>query len=185
MNKYYIVYGLIDGRNGKLFYVGKGTLLRMLSHKSTNKDAVGKKMKEIEDDKSHTIKRVMIDNLTEAEAIKNEALIISTLGTLKTGGILINKNTPTGHTVAKPSSINIPPGLLEKASIAKDLIEGVVYDFVEYNNSVGVTNAQIAKYLGLTSSYMDNHENYLTHSILGNLMNQNKILKRNKKYFIK
>jgi hypothetical protein len=62
---------------------------------------------------------------------------------------------------------------------ARELLEQlktIILDFV-VSNEQGVTNSEIAKELGLESSFDGKSRNYLTYSILGELYNEKKITK--------
>lgn len=79
----YYVYGLIDPRNNKIFYIGKGTENRIFQHIiESNKNPESeklklKKIKEIEDAGYH-VEHVLINyNLSESEAFASEATLIN------------------------------------------------------------------------------------------------------------
>lgn len=84
LNEFY-VYALVDPRDDKVFYVGKGTGNRIFSHEiesakshKTEKFKL-QKIKEIEDS-GHSVKRLIINwGLSEAEAFSAEATLINLL----------------------------------------------------------------------------------------------------------
>ena len=79
----YYVYGLIDPRTNKLFYIGKGTGNRVFDHEyeskcnSDSENLKFKKIREIEEE-GLEIKKIIIDyNLSEPQAFAAEASLIN------------------------------------------------------------------------------------------------------------
>ena len=64
------------------------------------------------------------------------------------------------------------------------LIEESIIKMVE-NYPNGITNSEVAEKLGLESSGKDGkNKNYLSWSILGNLVKKNKLIKKETRYFL-
>ena len=79
----YYVYGLIDPRNNRIFYIGKGTGNRVFEHERESisaPDSEKLKLKTISEIKSmglDVVKIIINSNLTEAEAFAAEASLIN------------------------------------------------------------------------------------------------------------
>lgn len=61
------------------------------------------------------------------------------------------------------------------------LIENAIHRLLDAN-SLGLRNLEIADSLGLRSSSQGNQRNYLTYSILGNLIQDGKVAKEGTRY---
>jgi len=105
MIRSYYVYALKDPRTtpAKYFYIGKGSGTRAYDHiariDGTNK---GKRIAEIENNGHKVIISKLVDSLTEIDALKLEAELISAFGTENTGGILMNTVIPSGEQTRPP-----------------------------------------------------------------------------------
>ncbi|MDI5876537.1 hypothetical protein [Shewanella xiamenensis] len=64
----------------------------------------------------------------------------------------------------------------QRAEVGLELIENAILDFIRPFEQ-GVSNAQIAEELGLHSDIDGEHRNYLTWSILGNLVKKKQVIK--------
>ena len=99
MNNSYYVYALKDPRfnPAKIFYIGKGTGSRAWNH-ITNIDETrkGSYIQEIVDSGKNVIVTQLVEELTETQALKIESELISSFGTIDTGGDLYNTVIPTG-----------------------------------------------------------------------------------------
>lgn len=69
--------------------------------------------------------------------------------------------------------------IYNKAQQGLRLIEDSIIELLSYNIE-GLTNAEIVEYLGLQSEHQGRQKNYLTYSVLGNLMKDNKVIKYKK-----
>ncbi|MGZ0080630.1 LEM-3-like GIY-YIG domain-containing protein (plasmid) [Methylomonas sp. YC3] len=99
MNPYYI-YSLKDPRNSPAqpFYIGKGTGNRAWEHTlRVDQTQKGRRIAEIQAAGHAVITTVLADDLTEVQALKLEAELISAFGTVTNGGILTNVVSPSGE----------------------------------------------------------------------------------------
>ena len=116
----------------------------------------------------------LADDLTESQAFKLEAELISAFGTETTGGLLTNTVVPAGLGGSQRRNLVIPQGVVERAQIGLDLIKAAVLEFAEANPG-GVTNADAASVLGLRSDYRGKQKDYLSYSVLGLLLREGRI----------
>jgi len=182
------VYALKDPRENpaKIFYIGKGTGSRVNDHLlQIDNTSKGRCIKEIIAHGYEVIISVMSDSLTEIQALKLEAELISAFGTEKNGGILKNSVSPSGAVNKTYSQLNVPYGVYERAQLGLDFLKTATLEFIKANPE-GIKNNQLAKYLDLQSDNNGKQKDYLTYSILGILMKQNLVFKTSdSKYKIK
>jgi hypothetical protein len=112
--------------------------------------------------------------LTEEQAFKIEAELISSFGIRSNGGYLTNIVQPNPAKISKRKLINVPDGAYERAQTGLSLLKSAIWEFAAANPA-GVTNADTAKYLGLQSNYGGGAKDYLSYSILGLLRNSGDI----------
>lgn len=174
-NPFYI-YALKDSRehNAKAFYIGKGHGARRFDHWTPDTTPKGVKIKEIQDAGGKVVTTILADDLTEQQALKLEAELISAFGTIKTGGTLLNSVIPTGHRKTTKSNISAPSGTIEKAQIGLTLLQEAVLELAKAN-PIGITNSDCVKALYLSTNYLGGSKDYLTWSILGLLMQAGKM----------
>lgn len=176
-NPFY-VYALKDPRDNpaSVFYIGKGTGYRLENHLEEKRvSAKTKLINEILESEHDVIIEKIVDDLTEPQALKIEAELISAFGIRSKGGKLVNRVAPTGVKNLK-NQRNIPEGCYEKAQGGLSLLKQAVLEFIKANPK-GVTNGDVAKYLGLQADYLGGSINYLSYNILGLLMRDNLVRK--------
>lgn len=176
MNPFYI-YALKDPRSSPAlpFYIGKGTGARAWEH-TTNVDDTrkGQRIADIHTAGFVVITSVLADDLTESQALKLEAELISAFGTESTGGMLTNSVVPTGFLTKNRKELIVPSGAVEKAQIGLELLKSSVFELA-LANSDGILNSDASKALGLQSDYLGGSKDYLTWSLLGMLMREGRL----------
>jgi hypothetical protein len=173
----YYVYALKDPRSSPAlpFYVGKGTGTRSHDHlvksDSTRK---GERIREIEATGAKVLVSRLVDSLTEHQAIKLEAELISAFGTVDTGGLLTNAVLPSGLSKKVRGTVVVPSGVKEKAQLGLALLKEAVLELAKVN-PVGISNSDAASLLGLRSDYGGGSKDYLSYSVIGLLMREGKL----------
>jgi hypothetical protein len=174
MTKTYYVYSLKDPRvkPAKVFYIGKGTGSRATDHlKKIDKTRKGRYIQEILDCNSYPIVAKIVSELTEEQALQIELELISSFGTIETGGSLCNSVIPKSIKRKIDNKITLPSGALEKAQLGLKLLKDSITTLSEENPS-GITNSDCSHYLGLQSDNEGNQQDYLTYSIIGLLLKE-------------
>lgn len=178
MNPYYI-YALKGPRTtpARPFYIGKGTGVRAWEHTlKIDKTRKGERIAEINAAGFRVVTTVLADDLTEYQALKLEAELISSFDTESTGGSLTNSVIPSGSNKKIRKGLVIPSGSVEKAQIGLELIKSSILELA-HANPEGILNSDVAKALGLQSDYLGGSKDYLSWSVLGVLMREGKIVR--------
>ena len=175
-NPFY-VYALKDPRDrpSKPFYIGKGTGNRAWEHQSNIDDSEkGQLIRQIMDAGHVVMHTIIADNLSEQQALKIEAELISAFGIRSQGGLLTNKIRPNPENIRHRVKANVPDGCYEKAQMALELLKSAVMELAKANPE-GIGNSDAAKYLGLQSDYGGGSKDYLSYSIIGLLMKEGRL----------
>lgn len=174
---FYYVYSLKDPRfnPAKPFYIGKGTGSRAFDHlvkpDSTRKYS---RIKEIQESGFTPLVDVLVDDLTEAQALKIESELIAAFGTEETGGILTNAVVPSGLGGKQRDGIVVPQGTVERAQLGLELLKTSILELAAANPD-GILNSDAASLLGLRSDYRGKQKDYLSYSVIGLLMREGKL----------
>jgi hypothetical protein len=177
---FYYVYALKDPRSSpaQSFYVGKGTGSRAYDHLVTP-DRTRKyvRIKEILDAGARPLIDILVEDLTETQALRLEAELIAAFGTEDTGGLLMNSVVPTGIGGKKRRNMVVPQGAVEQAQLGLEFLKNAVLKFAKANPD-GITNSDAASLLGLRSDYQGRQKDYLSYSVLGLLLREGKVKRR-------
>jgi len=108
------VYALKDPRSSPAlpFYMGKGAGTRSHDHLAKPDDIrKGQKIKEIEASGAKVLVSRLVDSLSEQQAMRLEAELISAFGTVDTGGLLTNSVLPSGLSRQARTGVVVPSGV--------------------------------------------------------------------------
>ena len=176
-DNFFYVYALKDPRRSPAlpFYIGKGTGSRAYDHlimpDRTRKYA---RIMEIVATGQRPLVDIMIDDLTETQAFRLEAQLIAAIGTVESGGPLVNAVIPAGLGSRKRKGVIVPQGAVERAQLGLELLKTAILELSRANPD-GITNSDAASILGLRSDYRGKQKDYLTYSVIGLLMREGKI----------
>lgn len=177
---FYYVYALKDPRSSpaRSFYVGKGTGSRAYDH-LVKPDRTRKyiRIREILDAGVRPLIDILVEDLTEAQALRLEAELISAFGTEDTGGVLTNSVVPAGVGRKKRKNIVAPQGAVERAQLGLEFLKTAILMLARANPE-GISNADAASLLGLRSDYRGRQKDYLSYSVLGLLLREGKLKRR-------
>ena len=174
MSNTYYVYSLKDPRTkpAKVFYIGKGTGSRATDHlKKIDETRKGKFIQEILDSGYSPVVAKIVEQLTEEQAFQIELELISSFGTVDTGGTLYNSVIPKSIRRKVDNKVTVPSGALEKAQLGLKLLKDSI-SLLSEENPDGITNSDCAHYLGLQSDNEGKQQDYLTYSVLGLLIKE-------------
>ena len=176
---FFYVYALKDPRTSPAmpFYVGKGTGSRAFDHLVTP-DATKKytRIKQIIADGAMPMVDILVEDLTEAQALRLEAELIAAFGTVESGGLLTNAVVPSGLGGKSRKNVVVPQGSVERAQLGLQLLKTAILELARANPT-GITNSDAASLLGLRSDYRGKQKDYLSYSVLGLLMREGKIVR--------
>ena len=177
----YYVYALKDPRLSPAlpFYIGKGVGTRAYDHLVRPDDtAKGHRIQEIRDSGKNVVVTKLVEDLSETQALRLEAELVAAFGVESAGGILTNAVLPKGLGRKSRSGLTVPSGVREKAQIGLSLLKDAVLEFAKANQA-GVQNSDVASLLGLRSDYGGGSKDYLSYSVLGLLMREGKVARKN------
>lgn len=173
----YYVYALKDPRSSpaKPFYVDKGTGTRAYDHLIKPDDSrKGNRIRDIVNAGFEVLVTQLADGLSELQAIKIEAELISAFGTDATGGFLTNTVIPSGNISKSRKTLIVPDGVVEKAQLGLALIEDAVLELAKANPK-GIANSDAASALAPRSDYGGGSKDCLSYSVIGLLMCEGKL----------
>lgn len=174
---FYYVYALKDPRSSPAqpFYVGKGTGSRAYDHLVTpDRTRKYARIKEIIDAGARPLIDILVEDLTEAQALRLEAELIAAFGTEDTGGFLTNAVVPAGIGGKKRKNVVVPQGAVERAQLGLELLKTAILELARANPE-GISNSDAASLLGLRSDYRGRQKDYLSYSVLGLLLREGKV----------
>jgi hypothetical protein len=136
-----------------------------------------KRIREIIQSGREPLVDILVDDLTETQALRVEAQPIAAFGTEETGGLLANVVVPAGVREKQDERIVVPQGTVERAQLGLEFLKTAVLDLARANQH-GITNSDAARLLGLRSDYRGRQKDYLSYSVLGLSLREGRIKRR-------
>lgn len=109
---------------------------------------------------------ILVEDLTEMQALRLEAELIAAFGTIECGGLLTNAVVPSGLGGKKRQNIVVPQGCIERAQLGIQFLKNAIFELAKANPE-GITNADAASLLGLRSDSQGGQKDYLSYSVIG------------------
>jgi hypothetical protein len=178
-SRVWYVYALLDPRPSPAvaFYIGKGVGARKTQHVLEEGDsAKNRRIREIEGENRTVETMELVSGLSEEDALRVEMQLIAAFGTEADGGVLTNVVKPTTVRHSKVDRVKSRPRAEARVQMALSLIKEEIVAMADLNPQ-GITNSDVANRLGLQSSHNGKQINYLSHSLLGLLMLEQRIIK--------
>lgn len=175
----YYVYALFDPReaNPRPFYIGKGVGNRMHDHgREEGESAKLRRLREIKSAGYEYFAQPLVTGLSEKDAYRVELELIAAFGLEANGGVLTNEVQPATVKRTRNNGVKARPGAEERVQMALKIIKDDIVAMAELSPQ-GITNADVTNKLGLQSTHNGQHRNFLSHSILGVLMLEDRIIK--------
>ncbi len=119
---------------------------------------------------------ILVEDLTEMQALRLEAELIAAFGTIECGGLLTNAVVPSGLGGKKRQNIVVPQGCIERAQLGIQFLKNAIFELAKANLE-GITNADAASLLGLRSDSQGGQKDYLSYSVIGLLLRENKVVR--------
>ena len=132
----FYVYALKDPRlnPARPFYIGKGAGTRAWDHElHADQSAKGERVRQIQAVGLEVLTVKLVEGLSEAEALRIEAELISAFGTEDRGGLLTNAVVPRGVALARSRGVVVPDGVVEKSQIALEHLKSAVFEIAQAN----------------------------------------------------
>ena len=130
----FYVYAFKDPRSSpaRPFYIGKGAVTRAWDHElRIDQSAKCERIRQIHDAALDVLTVKLVEGLSEAEALRIEAELISAFGTEDRGGLLTNAVVPTGVATGRSRGIIVPDGVVEKSQIALEHLKSAVFEIAK------------------------------------------------------
>lgn len=162
----------------KPFYVGKGTGSRAYDHLVTpDRTRKYARIKEILDSGARPLIDILVGDLTEGQALRLEAELIAAFGTEDTCGLLANAVVPAGIGGKKRKHVVVPQGAVERAQLGLEFLKTAILELARADQD-GISNSDAASLLGLRSDYRGRQKDYLSYSVLGLLLREGRLKRR-------
>ena len=181
----YYVYSLNDTRTNPptTFYIGKGTGGRVHDHHhSIDGTQKGKYIQKLREEGRQFTETILASDLTDKQARELEGKI--QIAMREAGADLTNRVISRVDNISiSRSDLAAPEEALKLARKGLQMLKKAILTFLAANPQ-GITNAQAARYLKLQSHFKGKQKDYLTWSVIGLLVNDDRITHENKKYYL-